>query len=1017
MDNLKSLKFRKMRYYSKKHFYLWLLLVFVTLPGLAQQKVFTGTINDQTGKPVVNAMITIREQPGIKVFTDNDGKFSVTAETGQMLDILTTDNRYKSIRTSFDQITIVVSDKDDLIPVGNRKQVRRDELTSAIGVVKASELVKSSVLNPADALYGKIPGLTILQNGGPSWNNNPDIFIRGVETFGINNFVNTSILTIVDGFERPISSLSLAEIESVAVLKDAVALAPYGLRGANGVLLVTTKRGSGKGLSINVNYEHAVTQAFRLPEFLDGPGYTNAVNQARANDGLAPLYSEPELQRYESGSSPYLYPNVNWMEESLRNYGNTDRFNISFQEQANAVRYYAMVNYDHEVGILGPTNLNNGYSTESGSRKFNFRTNVEMDLTKSTKLSVKFAGNLGESNRPSTTNNDESDIFSAIYNTPASAYPIKTYMHKWGGTSTYNNNPIALISAQGYSITGKRELMSDIILEQKLDRIITGLSAEGGVSFDKSFNYLDKRSMQFQYEQLSPILDPVTFDVADTASTLFGTNTSMGFNTSVPIQSRRSTIFGNLNYSKSWGENELTSMLLFQSEDLTRSGRYNVYRHLLTAGTVHYGKSGKYFVDLAMSYSGTNILPAGSRFGFFPALSVAWKISNEEFLKASPVVNDLKLRASWGLAGNDQVIQNININPWVGANGYFFNNTNTSFGGYREGRLASTPLTFETSAKSNIGIDASLFNILDVNFDVFYNKRKGILVETGGYISGVLGVDQPYSSVGVTTNKGFELGMNLHRSVGNLNYHFGGQLSYAKSKIIDMLEVYRPEFYLKRTGQSIGQAFGLEATGLFADYDEIAASPKQTFSIVRPGDIRYKDQNEDGKINSYDEVPIGHSTKTPEFYFSGNIGVEFKNIGIEATLQGTANQTVYLNTQSIFIPLRSNTNISTFSNDAWTPATAATATLPCLSTLDNANNYRPNSIWYTEGSYLKLRSVEVYYSFPKQILSKLKLESAKLYLRGMNLLSFDNIKIVDPEEIGITYPTVSSYNVGIQLGF
>jgi TonB-linked SusC/RagA family outer membrane protein len=521
--------------------------------------------------------------------------------------------------------------------------------------------------------------------------------------------------------------------------------------------------------------------------------------------------------------------------------------------------------------------------------------------------------------------------------------------------------------------------------------------------------------MNYQYEQLSPILDPATGAIIDTVETLRGTNTTMNFSTSIPIQLRRTTFFGDLKYTKDWVDNKLRLVILFQRDELERKGRNNTYRHLLAAGNVHYGKAGKYFADLSLSYNGTNILPEGKRFGFFPALSLAWKLSNEEWLSGNPVLDDLKLRASWGMSGSDQVIQNISISPFVSGNGYLFGSNNTVNGGYSEGRPAATPLTFETSYKSNIGIDASLFKMLDLNMDVFYDKRKGILVETSGLMSGVVGISPPYSSSGITANKGVELGLNLHQNVSDFNYHVSGQLSYAKSKIIEMNEIYRPNDYLKRTGQSIGQAFGLEAIGFFVDAADIAASPKQTFAVNRPGDIKYKDQNGDDIINSYDEVPIGYSTQLPELYYSGSVGIKFKGVGIEVLLQGVADQTIYLNTSSIFWPLVSNTNISTYSDNAWTPATAATATLPRLTMSSNDNNYRPNSIWYANGSYLKLRSVELYFDLPKQLLSKMKVQKARLYVRGMNLFSIDNIKFVDPEAIGYTYPTVSSYNVGIQI--
>jgi hypothetical protein len=304
--------------------------------------------------------------------------------------------------------------------------------------------------------------------------------------------------------------------------------------------------------------------------------------------------------------------------------------------------------------------------------------------------------------------------------------------------------------------------------------------------------------------------------------------------------------------------------------------------------------------------------------------------------------------------------------------------------------------------------------MLDMNLDVFYNRRTGIL--TQGSISSVMGVESPYSSSGIVTNKGMELTLNLFDNSGSLTYHVGGSLSYAKNKIVDMLEEYRPEDYLKRTGRCINQAFGLEAIGFFSETD-LAIPPIQTFSIVRPGDIKYKDQNKDNIINELDEVPIGYSAQNPEFYFSGSIGAEYKGLGVEVLCQGIANMTVYLNTPSIFWPLRGNNNIATNSENFWTASTAATATYPRITTSENANNFRPNSIWYSDASYFKLRSLELYYKLPIKFISKVKLKEATVYIRGMNLLSFDNIDIVDPEAIGLVYPTLTTYNVGIKIGF
>ena len=1014
------------RYYSIKHLYLWLLLLPLSMTVYGQQQMYPGTIVDESGNPVANAVITIREQPGIVVFSDKDGKFNILGEQGQTIEVATRDLRKKTMKIS-GPLSVTMDQNDDLVPIGNRMELRKGELTSSIGVVKAAELQKSSVFNPANALFGKIPGLTVLQNGGTSWDNDPDMFIRGLGTFGIAGFANSGILILVDGFETSISSLSLAEIESVAVLKDAAALAMYGLRGANGVLLVTTKRGTGSGLSVDVNYERGITKAFRIPEFLDAYGYASAVNQARINDGMNPLYTPAALSRFQSGESPYLYPDVNWIGESLRDFGSSNKFNVSFQEQANSVRYFAVMNLDQEAGLFGPVDMNEGYNTQTSGQNFNVRGNIDISLTKSTLLSVKLAGSIGQAKRPA--GGSESDIFSSIYNTPASAYPVETYnssakgFKNWGGTTNYGfSNPVAMISSTGFAETGRRELMTDFALEQKLDGVLKGLSADAGVSAVRSFLYTDVKSWNFQYEQLSSVVDPSTGVVTDTTSSLYGTTPGMTYSTYpisnstyIPPLYRRSAFFADLKYSTSWSDNEVSSMLLLQMDEYSRSGQNNTFRHMLAAGTVHYAKAGKYFADLSLSYNGTNVLPKGSRAGFFPAVSLGWNLTNEAFLSNNSLFDYLKLRASWGMSGNDQLIQNIDETSWISAGGYWFGSNNSSNGGYKEGRFAAIPLTFETSYKTNVGIDMSLLKMLDLNMDFFYDKRKGILVETGGSVSGILGVSQPYSSSGITSNKGVELGLNLHRETGALRYHLAGQFSYAKNKIIEMNEVYRPEEYLKRTGRAIGQAFGLEAIG-FID-DVITMENRQTFSQVSPGDILYKDQNGDHIINSYDEVPIGYSTRIPEMYFSGSMGMEFKGVGFDVLLQGTANQTIYLNTPGIFIPLRSNGNISTFSENAWTPETSSTATLPRLSMLENNNNYRPNSIWYTDGSYLKVRSVEVYFDFPSQLLSKVKLDKVRLYLRGMNLFSFDKVEIVDPEAIGLTYPTMSSYNMGIQFGF
>lgn len=997
------------KYYSKKYVILWLLLLLVTYTGLAQQQLIKGSVKGINGVPIPGAVISVKEQPGVNTSSDIDGKFTISGQIGQHIEVVTLSKCNKTFIITGDSMVLTLDSNDELIQLGFGIERRKEEITSAVGIVKSDELSKSTAINPANALFGKIPGLTILANGGVSWGNDPELFIRGIGTFG-----DASLLVLVDGFERPVSSLSLPEIESVEILKDAAALAIYGQRGANGVLLVTTKRGSVQGSKVDVSYEHGITQAFRLPNFLDASGYASSINQARLNDGLSPLYSQVELNAFKSGSSPYLYPNVNWLSETLRNLGSTDNTNASFQGSIKGVKYFTMVNFQTDKGLLGPVDENVGYSTQLSYSKFNFRTNLDIDITKSTKFKVSIGGNLRESRSPG---NGQDAIMNALYSIPSAAFPVKTYNNVWGGTSAYNNNPVAQVSATGYGVQYIRQLLGDLRIEQKLDVILSGLSVEVATAYDNSAVFLEGKLKKYQYESLSVLKDPNSGAIIDTAQVLYGNNTGLSYYNYLGNQWRHATFQGNLKYSKDWGTNAINSVFLFQQDKLVRNGQFNTFIHQLVALNSHYSRSGRYFADLSLSYSGTNVLPKGQRFGVFPALSLAWKLSDEEWFNKTTVFNNLKIRTSLGITGNDLIPQNISEPKFGGARGYYFTKNNNVAGGFMEGMLGSSGVTYETSTKSNIGIDASMFGMLDLNMDFFYDQRKNILVGSSGLVSAIIGVTVPLTNAGIMNNKGVELGANFHKNKGDFNYHINGQFSFVRNKIVAKGESYQPYDYLKRTGRSYGQAFGLEAIGFFKDEADIATSPKQLFSELKPGDIKYKDLNNDGVIDNYDEKALGYNTMNPELHFSASIGFEYKGFGIDALFQGIGNQTIYLNTQSIFWPLRGNTSITDFSNNSWTPETAATATLPRLSTLENTNNYRPNSIWFTNGSFLKLRSLELYYNLPKQFISKWKLSSTQLYVRGMNLFSIDKVKVVDPEAKGVTYPTLSSFNVGIKLDF
>ncbi|MCK9413297.1 MAG: SusC/RagA family TonB-linked outer membrane protein [Prolixibacteraceae bacterium] len=989
--------------------FLWLLVFLAIFDGLAQNKVLKGKITDVNGNPVTNAIISVVNNPDEVSSSDQDGNFMINGQPGQYLKITVADLYQKTVKVENETMAISLTANDELISLGYGILHPKEEMTMAFGTVKSNELSRSSAVLSANALYGKIAGLSVLQNGGIPGSDDPTLLMRASGTTRSNN-----LLILVDGFERPLSYFALSEIESVVLLKDAPSLALYGLRGANGVLLVTTKMNNGQTQKpqIKIGYETGITKPFRKPVFYDAFGYAKAYNEALTNDGLPAQYSQSDLDNYKSGISPYFYPNVNWSDEAFRNFGRRDNFNISFSGSNKSLKYYTLLDYLNDDGLLKPVGLNDGYSTQIKYNRLNLRTNLEINMTATTKLKVRIGGTLIDNNQPTES---ASNIVNAIYAIPSSAFPVRTYNGAWGGTSTYGNNPVALIAAKGYSVYRTRGVMADIRVEQKLDFLLKGLTLEAAYSNDNFINRRDSKTQNFAYSQIGLARDPSTGTVIDTVETKYGQKTNLAFSTGINNLRKGSTILGKLDYKKVWGNNTISSALFYQQEELVLLGRYNTYLHQLMATNIHYSNSGKYFADLSVAYTGTNLLTKSYRFGFFPAASLAWNLSKEDWFN-DRVINNLKIRASYGIAGNDQVPQDMDISLNPNATGYYFGANNTALGGWSEGKLAPGNLSFEKSYKSSLGLDAKLFKKLDISLDAYYDIRKDILTTSIGTISNIVGLATAYKMGGIVTNKGIDAELGFRDNNGDFGYYFTGRFSYGKSKIKEMSEEYKPYDYLKRTGESVGQAFGLEAVGFFRDASDIAASPVQQFGEVGPGDVKYKDQNNDDIIDEFDEIPLGHSTLFPEIYYSGSVGIVYKGIGFDAVFQGIGNYSVYANTRHVFWPTYGNANITTFSDNRWTPQTVATATLPRISTNQSLNNYRPNSIWIMDGSYMKLRSLELYYELPKSLISRFKVGNVRIYLRGMDLFSIDHIDVVDPENIGINYPTLASYHLGIKLG-
>lgn len=971
----------------------------------------SGQVTDRYGNPVSGALVVSTADPAIKVYTDKAGKFQLFVTANDQLRIVTSDNSTKVIPVDTENAMSIKMDlASESVDRGFGIRQTVAESTAAISKSSSQDVNNRSAFSIANSLYGNALGLSTLQNSGPAWDQEPSFYIRGLQTLSTNG-----ILVLVDGLERDIKYVVPEEVESVSVLRDAAAVALYGYRGINGVLSIKTIRGKYKTNDVNVSFDHGFKTQTRMPEMVDSYTYAQAVNEALANDGEAARYSQDELNAFQSGNYPDLYPNIDWFNEVFRDNGMSNIYNVNFRGGGQKMRYFTMFNLQGNQGFFDNAEMNDGYSTQEKFSKGNIRTNLDIDLTSTTQVQVNLMGVLNEFSRPGLGSDN---IMSNLYNTPSAAFPIKTADGIWGGNATWGgSNPVALSQARGYSKGHTRALYADVKLTQDLKEILEGLSASVRLGYDNIAAYWEGHNKDFAYAS-----DAVTDwqDGVPVATSRYsaGADSELGFSNKLDWQNRHMNFIANADYQRSLGKNKLFGSLIYSFENMNKNNQNNTYYRQNVALYGHYAYDSRYIADIALVASASNKLAPGSRWGYSPTVSAAWVLSNEDFLKDARQVDFLKLRASWGIINTDNIpAEDYWEQSFGGGGGYNLGNNYSWYGGTAEGRLASMNSSREKAIKYNLGLDAGLFGGLTASVDGFYEKRKDIWVSAGGANSAVLGVSSAYVNAGVVDSWGFEAGANYTKQWGDLKVDLGAKFTLAKNEVKEKLEEPRAYDYLRETGNPVNQIFGLQAIGYFIDEADIANSPAQQFSEVKAGDIKYKDQNNDGIINDYDAIPMGYNSTVPEIYYSFNVGVEYKGFGVSALFQGAENYTAVLNTSSMYWPLINNTNISqNYYDNRWTPETPF-AKYPRLTAQSNDNNFRTNSIWLADRSFLKLRNAEVYYKFSSSLLSKLRMKSAKVYVRGVDLFSIDQIDLSDPESVGIAYPMTRSFNLGLAVGF
>ena len=812
-------------------------LAFTLSLGAMAQQTLNGVVKDASGKPFPGVKISKAGEFRINSITDESGVFSLELEEGDYIDLNYADVVLKRVKVTGETMNIVLdSHKDGMSDLGFMKRTEENR-TQSVSTIYADQLMKgaTSTNRVNNALFGLIPGLQLSQNAG--WRTNAGMKIRGV---------SGSPLVLVDGFQRGLTNMTLEEIESVQVLKDGAATALYGARAANGVLLINTKRGVYNSFDIDVNYRHGFNFPINQPEMADAYTYAMAQNEALHYDGLPLQYTAKQLENFKQGTNPNFYPNTDWVKEGMRDFSQNNQFNIMVRGGGQRVRYMALLDYKNEFGLLNEdyTHYSDRYNSQIRNYELDLRINLDVDVTPATKVKFSLYGIIAEDKRPNT---GIDAIFQNLYNVPSAAFPIKTANGNWGSNSVFKMNPIAAIADVGYVQENRRLLEGDMRLTQDLSMFVKGLNAEVAVAYDNSATYQDIGSKTYLYE----IFNQTAAGLPTTKTE--GSNSTLQVSSSkLSDQFIRASVEAKLNYDRTFNKHQVAASVVYRQEMEEPLGVNGAYYRQNVMGFAGYNYDNRYMLDVVANYYGTSVLLEGDKFRFYPAVSAGWNIANEAFLEDVSQLDMLKLRASWGRSATDGLDYGLGNYFWISdktSGKYAFGESlGTPVNGLREQQLPMYRLELETADKYNIGVDLRMWKNFTASAEVFYDRRTNILVDNNR-TSGMLGVTPAKSNIGENETRGLELSMGWNQQLKDFNYYVNANWGLNDSKVIENGQAYQPYDYLYTKGHKIGQLFGLEAIGYFNDEEDIANSPEQTFSVVRPGDVKYKDQNGDKRID------------------------------------------------------------------------------------------------------------------------------------------------------------------------
>lgn len=1017
-----------------------------------QKQTITGTIlTGDTNEPAIGATVYLRNSTTGTV-TDVNGKYSITVEgIGGVLEFSYIGYKKQEVAVTGQKTIDIVLQPDtevleEVVVVGYGSQ-KKESVVGAISTLDVTKLTVpgSSISN---ALAGQLSGIVAMSRSGePGKNSAADFYIRGVSSFK----GTSTPLVLVDGIERDLDLVDTDDIASFSILKDASASAVYGVRGANGVILITTKKGSVGKPQVNVRTEFGFTQPTKRPQMLGSAEWAELYNEAFGSQ----YYSPEDIEKYRTNADPDLYPNVDWFDALFDDMAANQRVNLNITGGSDIVKYYVSGAFYNESSIYKNAGNIYGYNPSIRYNKFNFRANVDLNLTKSTVVNFNLANIYEKSFGPGYGDTD-ADIWSYTFMTSPNAFPVQYSDGKLSGPSSDSgNNPWNMLAHSGYREQFWNSAQSLIGVTQDIGELwkpLKGLTANIKFSWDAWNTTLQRRSKIESFyhargraEDGSLIYDrndegiwiPVhTGD--ENLSFLIGRSGTM-----------TRYLEGSLTYNRVFNEIHRVGALLLYNQKIhtnTQAGKGDdalPYKNQGLAARATYAFKDTYFAEVNLGYNGSENFARGHRFGFFPAVAVGWMMSNEKwFQPATKVIDMLKLKASYGKVGNDDIggqrrwvyeSSIVNSGSWnYGSDG------NQGGTGIRIGEVENLNASWEEALKINAGIEFSLFNKIRVQADYFREERSGIFLQRAG-LPAIVGVSTiPYVNIGKTLNQGFDATVEYTHQVNkDLMLTARGNFTFNRNELLNNDEPDWEYKYQNRIGKPFGsggslQPFGLVAIGLFESQEEIDNSPVQNFGEYRVGDIKYQDINGDGQIDSQDQIAIGY-TNLPEITYGFGGTAQYKNWDFNIFFQGVARTSFFLNGSSIRTPFSSgNPERAAINEDIYgnvwmstnTPEQNANVTYPRLSRGSGgagaSNNSQASTWWLRDGSFLRLKSVEIGYSLPKSLLQKSFIKSLRFYAAGNNLLQFSPFKLWDPEKgstDGSGYPLNRMFSIGFNANF